>query len=159
MTRRAFRSGENQYLINGRKVRLKDVAHLTAGLGQSHVVVGQGLVDAALSLRAEERRGLFEHAADLTGLRLKVAEAERNLAETEANTDRLRDLLTELEPRLSSSRAGRAAGPGMAGSSRSLARSAGRSLPRLLGLSPPPPRRRPGAAEESAAAADATRAR
>ncbi len=100
VTRRAFRSGESQYLINGRKVRLKDVALLTAGLGQSHVVVGQGLVDAALSLRAEERRGLFEHAADLSGLRLKVAEAERNLAETDANTSRLSDLLIELEPRL-----------------------------------------------------------
>ena len=102
VTRRAFRSGENQYLINGRKVRLKDVALLTAGLGQSHVVVGQGLVDAALSLRAEERRGLFEHAADLTGLRLKIAEAERNLAETDTNTTRLRDLLVEMEPRLKS---------------------------------------------------------
>ena len=100
VTRRAFRTGESQYLINGRKVRLKDVALLTAGLGQSHVVVGQGLVDAALSLRAEERRGLFEHAADLSGLRLKVAEAERNLAETDANTARLSDLLIELEPRL-----------------------------------------------------------
>jgi chromosome segregation protein len=102
VTRRAFRSGENQYSINGRRVRLKDVAMLTSGLGQSHVVVGQGLVDAALSLRAEERRGMFEHAADLTGLRLKVAEAERNLAETEANTARLNDLLVELEPRLRS---------------------------------------------------------
>jgi len=102
VTRRAFRSGENQYLINGRRVRLKDVALFTAGLGQSHVVVGQGLVDAALSLRAEERRGLFEHAADLSGLRLKVAETERNLAETDANTARLSDLLIELQPRLKS---------------------------------------------------------
>ncbi len=100
VTRRAFRSGEHHYLINGRRVRLKDVALLTAGLGQSHVVVGQGLIDAALSLRADERRGLFEHAADLTGLRLKVAEAERNLAETDTNTTRLSDLLLELEPRL-----------------------------------------------------------
>lgn len=100
VTRRAYRSGENQYLINGRRVRLKDVAQLTASLGQSHVVVGQGLVDAALSLKADERRGLFEHAADLTGLRLKVAEAERNLAETDTNTTRLSDLLLELEPRL-----------------------------------------------------------
>ncbi|MDQ3227477.1 MAG: AAA family ATPase [Chloroflexota bacterium] len=100
VTRRAYRSGENQYLINGRKVRLKDVALLTSGLGQSHVVVGQGLVDAALSLRADERRGLFEHAADLAGLRLKLADAERNLAETDANTARLSDVLIELEPRL-----------------------------------------------------------
>ena len=102
VTRRAFRSGENQYLINGRRVRLKDVAVLTASLGQSHVVVGQGMVDAALSQRADERRALFEHAADLAGLRLKVAEAERNLTETEANSARLNDLLTELEPRLRS---------------------------------------------------------
>jgi chromosome segregation protein len=100
VTRRAFRSGDNQYLINGRKVRLKDVAHLTAGLGHSHVVVGQGMVDAALSQRAEDRRGLFEHAADLTGLRLKAAEAARGLAEAEANAARVADLLTELEPRL-----------------------------------------------------------
>ncbi|MDQ3043671.1 MAG: chromosome segregation protein SMC [Chloroflexota bacterium] len=102
VTRRAFRGGENQYLINGRRVRLKDVAQLTASLGQSYTVVGQGLVDAALSQRAEERRGLFEHAADLTGLRLKVAEAERSLNETEANSLRLTDLLGEIEPHLKS---------------------------------------------------------
>ena len=102
VTRRAFRSGETAYLINGRKVRLKDIHRLTASLGQSYTVVGQGLVDAALSQRAEERRGLFEHAADLTGLRLKAAEAERNLAETQSNTDRLTDLLAEVEPRLRS---------------------------------------------------------
>ncbi|HEU0164842.1 MAG TPA: AAA family ATPase, partial [Thermomicrobiales bacterium] len=100
VTRRAYRGGENQYFINGRRVRLKDVAFLTASLGQSYTVVGQGLVDAALSQRADERRGLFEHAADLTGLRLKVHEAERNLAEADANSERLTDLLTELEPRL-----------------------------------------------------------
>ena len=55
VTRRAFRSGENQYLINGRRVRLKDVALLTAGLGQSHVVEGALL-----------ERGLIAVAADLT---------------------------------------------------------------------------------------------
>ncbi len=102
VTRRAFRTGETQYLINNRRVRLKDILHLTASLGQSYTVVGQGLIDAALSQRAEERRGLFEHAADLTGLRLKAAEAERSLAEAEANAARLTDLLTELEPRLRS---------------------------------------------------------
>ncbi|MCC6313618.1 MAG: AAA family ATPase, partial [Thermomicrobiales bacterium] len=100
VTRRAFRGGENHYLINGKRVRLKDVAHLAAGLGHSHVVVGQGLVDAALSQRPEERRALFEHAADLAGLRLRVAEAGRNLTETESNSARVDDLLTELEPRL-----------------------------------------------------------
>jgi chromosome segregation protein len=102
VTRRAYRSGENQYLINGKRVRLKDVAHLTASLGQSHTVVGQGLVDAALSQRADERRGLFEHAADLTGLRMKAVEAERSLAETETNSARIADLLSEVEPRVRS---------------------------------------------------------
>ena len=100
VTRRAFRGGDNQYLINGRRVRLKDVAQLTSSLGHSYTVVGQGLVDAALSQRAEERRGLFEHAADLTGLRLKVHEAERNLNEADTNITRLTDLLTEVVPSL-----------------------------------------------------------
>lgn len=100
VTRRAFRGGSGEYLINGRKVRLKDVQRLTASLGQSYTVVGQGLVDAALSQRAEERRGLFEHAADLTGLRLRVIEGERNLAETDTNVTRLTDLLSQIEPNL-----------------------------------------------------------
>ncbi len=102
ITRRAFRGGENQYLINGRRVRLKDVQILTASLGSSHVVVGQGLVDAALSQRAEERMALFEHAADLTGLRIKAVEAAKSLSETEANSARIRDVLSEVEPRLKS---------------------------------------------------------
>ena len=50
VTRRAFRSGETAYLINGRKVRLKDVHQLTASLGHSYTVVGQGLVDSAESV-------------------------------------------------------------------------------------------------------------
>ena len=102
VTRRAFRGGENHYLINGRRVRLKDVQHLTASLGSSHVVVGQGLVDAALAQRAEDRMALFEHAADLTGLRMKASEAEKSLNETESNSSRIRDVLTEVEPRLKS---------------------------------------------------------
>lgn len=100
VSRRAFRTGENQFLINGRKARLKDVQQLTASLGHSYMVVGQGLVDAALSQRPEERRGLFEHAADLTGLQLKVTEAEKNLADAEANAERLNDLLADVAPRL-----------------------------------------------------------
>ncbi|MGD9712567.1 MAG: AAA family ATPase, partial [Thermomicrobiales bacterium] len=100
VTRRAFRTGENHFLINGRKARLKDIQQLTASLGHSYTVVGQGLVDAALSQRPEERRGLFEHAADLTGLQLKVNEAERNLADAETNAERINDLLADVAPRL-----------------------------------------------------------
>ncbi len=102
VTRRAYRSGENQYLINGARVRLKDVLQVTASLGQSHTVIGQGLVDAVLSQRVDERRGLFEHAAGITGLRIKHASAGRNLEESHANCTRLEDLLADLEPRLRS---------------------------------------------------------
>ncbi len=102
VTRRAFRSGENQYLINGSRVRLKDVLQVTASLGQSHTVIGQGLVDAVLSQRADERRSLFEHAAGITGLRIKHATAARNLEESQTNCTRLEDLLSDLEPRLRS---------------------------------------------------------
>jgi chromosome segregation protein len=100
ITRRAYRSGENQYLLNGARVRLKDITQITASLGQAYTVIGQGLVDAALSQRPEERRGLFEHAAGITGLRLKHAATARHLSETEANSERLEDLLREIEPRL-----------------------------------------------------------
>jgi chromosome segregation protein len=100
ITRRAYRSGENQYLLNGSRVRLKDIQHITSSFGQAHTVIGQGLVDAALSQRPEERRGLFEHAAGITGLRMKYAATARHLSETTANSTRLDDLLNELEPRL-----------------------------------------------------------
>lgn len=102
VSRRAFRSGENQYLINGARVRLKDVQQLVAPLGQAYTIIGQGLVDAALSQRPEERRGLFEHAAGIGGLRLRAVDAERGLAESAANAERLRDILGELEPRVRS---------------------------------------------------------
>ena len=59
VTRRAFRSGENQYLINGARVRLKDVLQVTAALGQAYTIIGQGLVDDVLNRRPEQRRGLF----------------------------------------------------------------------------------------------------
>ncbi len=102
VTRRASRAGENQYLINGQRVRLKDVQQLTAPLGQSHTIIGQGLVDAVLSQRPEDRRGLFEHAAGIAGLRMQATQAERQLVEADANAQRLRDILSELAPRVRS---------------------------------------------------------
>ncbi len=102
IARRIFRDGETHYLINGGRVRLRDVLQVTAPLGQSYTVIGQGLVDAALSARPEERRGLFEHAAGIAQFRMKRAESERRLTETEANCARLLDLRAELEPRLRS---------------------------------------------------------
>ncbi|HEU0001089.1 MAG TPA: chromosome segregation protein SMC, partial [Ktedonobacteraceae bacterium] len=103
VTRRSYRSGENEYLINKQKVRLKDVVLLLAQarIGHdSYTVVGQGLIDAALSLRAEERRGLFEDAAGIRPYQVQRADAENRLRQTEQNLERLRDIVSEIEPRL-----------------------------------------------------------
>ena len=103
VARRSYRSGENEYLINKQKVRLKDVVLMLAQarIGHdSYTVVGQGLIDAALSLRAEERRGLFEDAAGIRPFQVQRADAENRLRQTEQNLDRLRDIVSEIEPRL-----------------------------------------------------------
>src|SRR6266487_446460 len=103
VTRRVYRSGESEYLINKQKVRLKDVILLLAQarIGHdSYTVVGQGLIDAALSLRAEERRGLFEDAAGIRPFQVQRTDAENRLQQTEQNLDRLRDIVSEIEPRL-----------------------------------------------------------
>ena len=103
VTRRVYRSGESEYLINKQKVRLKDVILLLAQarIGHdSYTVVGQGLIDAALSLRAEERRGLFEDAAGIRPFQVQRADAENRLKQTEQNLERLRDIVSEIEPRL-----------------------------------------------------------
>ena len=103
ITRRAYRDGQNEYLLNGRRVRLRDINELLAASGLSrrtYTVVGQGLVDAALSLRPEERRVLFEEAAGITLHRSKRADALNKLDATQANLLRVHDIVSELEPRL-----------------------------------------------------------
>jgi chromosome segregation protein len=105
VSRRAYRSGENEYLLNGQRVRLRDVAELLArcGLGErTYTIIGQGLVDAALSLKAEERRRLFEEAAGIGLYRSRREESLRRLDQTKRNLDRVRDILAELRPRLRS---------------------------------------------------------
>lgn len=103
VARRSFRSGDSEYLANGQRVRLKDVLFLLAQarIGHdSYTVIGQGLVDQALSLRAEERRGLFEDAAGIRQFQAQRTEAEQKLTLTQSNLSRLRDILGEIEPRL-----------------------------------------------------------
>jgi chromosome segregation protein len=103
--RRAYRSGENEYLLNGQKMRLRDVQELlsTSGLAErAYAIIGQGLIDQALSLRAEERRALFEEAAGISHYKLKRAETLRRLTETQRNLERLHDILSEIKPRLRS---------------------------------------------------------
>lgn len=103
--RRAYRDGQNEYLINGQRVRLKDVSELLAQAGlaeRTYTIIGQGLVDAALSLRADERRRLFEEAAGIGLYRSRREEALKRLDLTRRNLDRVQDILAELAPRLRS---------------------------------------------------------
>ncbi len=103
VSRRSFRSGDSEYLSNGQRVRLKDVLLLLAQARVGHdsyTVIGQGMVDQALSQRADERRALFEDAAGIRQFQAQRTEAEQKLALTQSNLSRLRDILGEIEPRL-----------------------------------------------------------
>lgn len=103
ITRRAYRSGENEYFLNGQKVRLRDVEELLAGAGFHHLphaFVGQGLVDVVLSLKPQERKALLEEVSGIAIFKEKREEAIRRLGEAEANLARLRDILAEISPRL-----------------------------------------------------------
>ncbi len=103
ISRRAYRSGENEYYLNGSRVRLRDVADLLAKSGlsrQTYTVIGQGTIDRVLSLHADERRTLFEEAAGITFHRKKRAETLARLDATRANLIRLNDIVKEIEPQL-----------------------------------------------------------
>lgn len=105
ITRRAYRDGQNDYLLNGQRVRLKDISELLSQTGlaeRTYTVIGQGLVDAALALRPDERRKLFEEAAGIGLYRSRKEESLRRLENTQKNLDRIRDILTEIRPRLRS---------------------------------------------------------
>ena len=100
LTRRAYRTGENEYYLNKSRVRLREILDVASSLGQAYTVVGQGLVDAALSLRPEERRELFEEAAAIRGYFVQRSDALRRLQKTEENIARVNDLVAELEPQV-----------------------------------------------------------
>ncbi len=100
--RRAYRSGENEYLLNGNRVRYRDVLDLLGGAGlgrNAYMVIGQGMVDAALALRPEARRELFEEAAGISPHLRKREESVARIAETERNLERVNDILNEIRPR------------------------------------------------------------
>ncbi len=103
VTRRAHRSGENEYLINGQQVRLTDVLDLfrRAQVGQnSYAHMSQGLVDEVLALKPQDRRELIEEAADLRRHRHQLTLSERRLVETRDNLGHVRMLIREVEPRI-----------------------------------------------------------
>ncbi len=99
--RRLYRSGENDYLLNRQRVRLKDLVDL---LDAAHLAdnaflfIGQGMVDQALALRPEERRPLFEEVAGVRRHERRKRRSEDQLTESLANLARLEDILAELRP-------------------------------------------------------------
>ena len=97
VTRRLYRSGESEYLIAGRPVRLKDINELfmNTGLGRDgYSLIGQGKIAEVLSVRGEERRVIFEEAAGISKYRYSRIESERRLKSAEENLVRLRDILS-----------------------------------------------------------------
>jgi chromosome segregation protein len=105
--RTAYRDGSNEYLLNDQKIRLKDIDELLARCGLSertYTIIGQGLVDSALSLKPEERRRLFEEAAGIGLYRSRREESLRRLETTKRNLERVLDILAELQPRVDSLR-------------------------------------------------------
>ena len=103
ITRRLYRSGESEYMINKTPCRLKDIHELflDTGVGrEGFSVIGQGKVDEILSLKAEDRRGLIEEAAGIMKYKYRKKEAERRLEETTGNMERLNDIVYELSERL-----------------------------------------------------------
>ncbi|MCX6054834.1 MAG: chromosome segregation protein SMC [Chloroflexi bacterium] len=105
VARKAYRDGDNEYVLNRQRVRLKDISELLAQSGlaeRTYTIIGQGLVDAALSLRPEERRKFFEEAAGIGLFRSRREESIARLDSTRRNLERVQDILSELEPRLKS---------------------------------------------------------
>ena len=103
VTRRYYRSGESEYLINKAAVRLKDINELfmDTGLGRDgYSMIGQGKIDSIVSSKSEDRREIFEEAAGISRYRYRKIDAERKLKNTEDNLLRLRDIVTELEERV-----------------------------------------------------------
>ena len=100
VTRRLYRSGESEYLMNGASCRLKDINELfyDTGIGkEGYSIIGQGQIDKILSGKPEERRELFDEAAGIVKYKKRKATAEKNLEVERQNLVRVNDILTELE--------------------------------------------------------------
>ncbi|MDO4679656.1 MAG: chromosome segregation protein SMC [Aerococcus sp.] len=103
ITRRFTRKGESTYRINGKQCRLKDITELMmdTGIGKhSFSVISQGRVEEIFNQKAEERRSIFEEAAGVIKYKAKKQEAERKLTRSLENQDRLDDIMSEIETRL-----------------------------------------------------------
>src|SRR6187397_1763677 len=107
ITRRVFRGGEGEYLINRQPARLKDIKDMFRGTGvgtDAYSIIEQGKVDKLLQASAKDRRAIFEEAAGISRFKAKKVEAQRRLERVDQNLLRLRDIVDEVESRLKSVR-------------------------------------------------------
>lgn len=105
ITRRLYRSGESEYLLNKNVVRLRDIHDLFLGTGigtESYSVIEQGKMDMILNSKPEDRRVIFEEAAGITKFKSKKKEALRKLEQTDANLLRINDIIQEVKRQISS---------------------------------------------------------
>ncbi len=103
VTRRVYRSGEGEYLINGQPSRLKDVRDMFRGTGvgtDAYSLIEQGKVDQMLQASSKDRRAIFEEAAGISRFKAKKVEAQRRLERVEQNLLRLKDIVDEVENRV-----------------------------------------------------------
>lgn len=105
VTRRLFRSGESEYLINKTQVRLRDILELFMGTGigaESYSLIEQGKIDLILSSRPEDRRLVFDEAAGISKYKSQKRETMRKLQDTEANLLRINDIILEVKRQINS---------------------------------------------------------
>ncbi|ABN52161.1 MAG TPA: chromosome segregation protein SMC [Hungateiclostridium thermocellum] len=103
VTRRVYRSGESEYMINKTPCRLKDIYELflDTGIGKDgYSIIGQGRVDEILSSKSEDRRAIFEEASGIMKYKVRKQEAEKKLEMTRQNLLRINDIIAELENQL-----------------------------------------------------------
>ncbi|KRQ86954.1 Chromosome partition protein Smc [Caloramator mitchellensis] len=104
ITRRLYRSGESEYMLNNSICRLKDIYELLmdTGIGvDGYSIIGQGKVEEILSSKAEDRRSIFEEATGITKFKSRKIEAEKKLENTRQNLIRINDIISELESQIS----------------------------------------------------------
>ena len=105
ITRRVYRSGEGEYLINHEVCRLKDIKDLFLGTGagsDAYCIIEQGRVDVLLQSSTRERRTIFEEAAGISRFKARKTETLRKLERVDQNVQRLRDIIEEVEKQLRS---------------------------------------------------------
>jgi chromosome segregation protein len=103
ITRRVYRSGEGEYLINGQVCRLKDIKDLFLGSGagnDAYCIIAQGKVDVLLQASTRDRRSIFEEAAGISRFKAKKIETLRKLERVDQNLQRVRDIIEEVEKQL-----------------------------------------------------------